>query len=224
MREGWTRECCNTLSSTDGERERGRASKEVKGERNRDWLTGCQFMSCCKQVFMPVRGGTHYFSLSLSLFVFLSPSLAYQTSTRTITSTIAEQRWASKGRMTHSEMRHQGLTQPLETSSLRHPLPLSHPLTVFFSLLLANTNLSLEISNVSVCAFVCVHAHCALVNFVGVFEDSDRLYARRPSATGVLALCLTLHTCCCLWCFQPPAEREEAVSSNANTRQEEEDR
>lgn len=175
-------------------------------------------MSCCKQVFMPMRGGTHYFFLSLSLSLppphylslslsfcvslcisvslCLSPSLAYQTSSITITSTIAEQRRAWEGRMTHSEMRHQGLTQPLETPSLRYPHQPS--LSVFFHLPLANTHSSLEISNIRLCVCVCVCTHPFLDNFVGVFEDSDRLYPRRPSTAGVLALCLTPHTCCVL--------------------------
>lgn len=90
---------------------------------------------------------------------------------------------SSEKRFTHSEKKHQGLKQPLETPSLREP----H--------LVATSHLETQIHHYIFEICVCV---LFLVNFLAVFEDSDRLYPRRPSTVGVLALCMTPHTCCCL--------------------------
>lgn len=107
--------------------------------------------------------------------------------------------------MTHGELR-RGLTQPLETPSLRH-LPLTTlPLSVFSHLPPAETHI-LQYKPERVCA-----THLLPVNFAGVFEDSDRFHPLRPSAAGDPSIVFdTTHLLASLMCpppvSSPPRER-----------------
>lgn len=76
--------------------------------------------------------------------------------------------------MTHSKMRHQGLTQPLVTPSLRHP-PSPSPSHSVCLLPPPAGKHTLEIRDfkyISVCVSMYVHPFLVNFNFVGAFEDS----------------------------------------------------
>lgn len=168
---------------------------------------------------MPMRGGTHFLSLSLSLPVsqFLSLSLFLSfliilnlLNNNNINNSRAEITLWGKSDSQREEA--SGVNTTTGDSFSETPSPPTEPLLppsrfLFLKKKKATAKCAFIIWNFkypSVCASVYVSEHPFLVNFAGVFEDSDKLYPRRPNAAGFLALCLTPHTCCCLWCAHPP--------------------
>lgn len=164
---------------------------------------------------MPMRGGTHYFFLSSTTSPSLSFSVPFYLSLLSIPNLLNNNN--INNRKVETSLGEQNDSRWDEASGVNTTpgdffieTPLHPTLSISLSLTLfspppngKHTSVIRDFKYTSLlCVYVCVHPF--LVNFVAVFEDYDRIYPRCPGAAGVLALCLTPHTCCHLWCVHTP--------------------
>lgn len=190
-------------------------------------------MSCCKQVFMPVRGGTHYlfFSFSLSVItslsfcvsLYLSLSLALSLlsipsllNNNNINNSRAEM---SLGRQNDSQWDEaSGVNTTIGDSFIETP-PSPSPSHSVCLLPPPAGKHTLEIRDfkyISVCVSMYVHPFLVNFNFVGVFEDSAGFIQDALAQRGSWH-CVWHHTPVAVFDVFTPLLRERGPSPQMQT-------